>query len=344
LVAEIGKNFIQTKKEQPTEEYLKKAKELVEEAKEAGADAVKFQTHFLEDEQLDLRVSSPHFKAGDRYNWVKRNTLATPLWFWQELQEFCRKMDILFFSTPMSRGAAQILEKINVPLWKVGSADILDFVMLDFICQTRKPVIISTGMSSLKEIDQAVGFLKEREAPIVLMHCVSKYPCPKEELSLGMMSFLQERYGLPVGFSDHSITVETAVAASQLGAWVIEKHFTSSRNLWGADHKSSLLPEEFKKMAEMIRGGERLPLKGYRKIAKQMVKGEEAFRPLFRKSLVAGRNLEAGVVLGPEMIYAMRPQGYAGGLPSERYQEVLGKKLKKGLKKYQPISLDILEI
>ncbi|GAF77642.1 unnamed protein product, partial [marine sediment metagenome] len=175
VIAELGKNFIQTKEERPVEEYLENAKELVQLAKQAGADAVKFQAHNIEDEQLDIKITAPHFSGSDRYNWVKRNTLATPPDFWKALKKYCDKLGIIFFSTPMSRGAAQMLEqRLDVPLWKVGSADILDFVMLDFIAKTNKPIILSTGMSTLAEVDKAVAFLQKRTRDIVLMHCVSE--------------------------------------------------------------------------------------------------------------------------------------------------------------------------
>ena len=138
VVAEIGKGFIQTEEDQTPEVYLANAKELVLLAKEAGADAVKFQTHTVEDEQANINVVAPHFNGADRYSWVKRNTAATPVWFWQELKKYCAELGIVFFSTPMSRGAAKLLnEEVGVDLWKVGSGDILDFVMLDYLVSTK---------------------------------------------------------------------------------------------------------------------------------------------------------------------------------------------------------------
>ena len=179
IVAEIGKNFIQTQEERPVEEYLANAKALVKAAHEAGADAVKFQTHNVEDEQLNISVVSPHFKGADRYSWVTRNTNATPLnEFWRPLKQYCDGLGIIFHSTPMSRGAAQKLNQLGVGLWKVGSGDILDFVMLDYLASTKKPIIMSCGMSTLEETDQSINFLKQRNADVILLHCVSKYPFP----------------------------------------------------------------------------------------------------------------------------------------------------------------------
>jgi sialic acid synthase SpsE len=343
FIAEIGKNFIQTKKEQPIKEYLDNAKKLIKAAKEAGADAVKFQTHNVDDEQLQIKIVSPHFSGSDRYSWVKRNTEITTLKFLRELKKYCDKLNIIFFSTPMSRGAAMKLEKVVVPMWKIGSGDMLDFVMLDYIAQTRKSIIFSCGMSTLEEIDQAVAFMKKRKAKFSLLHCVSKYPCPPEDLNLKTINFLQQRYRVPVGFSDHSIGFESVLAAVELGAEIIEKHFSFSRDLWGSDHKVSMTPAEFKEMVLAVRSGRKSKLTKIGKKCKILQKGEAIFRPFFRKSLMAGCNIPVGTVLTKEMIYAMRPQIHAKGLPSQYYEKVVGKRIKKALKKYDPITKKNLE-
>ena len=355
VIAEIGKNFIQTLEERPVEEYLANAKALVKAAFDAGADAVKFQTHNVEDEQLNINVVSPHFVGSDRYSWVSRNDKATPLdKFWRPLKAYCDQLGIIFHSTPMSRGAAHKLNELGVEMWKVGSGDILDFVTLDFMASTKKPIIISTGMSTLPEIDKAVDFLKKKNAKFVILHCVSKYPCPPEELNLATIGFLRGRYGVPTGFSDHSIGFDSALAAVALGAKVIEKHFSFSRDLWGADHKVSMTPAEMRSMTLEIRKLEKNPAarnehlnkdivkKGMGEAEKVLQEGEAKFRPLFRKSLMAGRDIPAGTVITSEMVYAMRPQAYARGLASENYELVLGKKTTKALKKFDPISENLL--
>jgi sialic acid synthase SpsE len=337
IIAEIGKNFIQSEEERSVEEYLENAKNLVRLANESGADAVKFQTHNLEDEQLNIKITSPHFSGSDRYNWVQRNDNATPLYFWEEIKEYCKKLDIIFFSTPMSRGAAMKLEKVDIPLWKIGSGDLLDFVMLDFIAKTKKPIIISSGMSELKEVDKSIEFLKKRNCEIALLHCVSKYPCPSEELNLKTINFFKKRYAIPIGFSDHSIDYNSSLAAVGIGATIIEKHFSLSRNLWGSDHKVSLIPSELKEMVKRIRNKEHIVADNYGKEAKFLNEGESVFRPIFRKSLVAAKNIKEGELITKESVYAMRPQFYITGLPSEKYEEIIGKKINKNLNKYDPI-------
>lgn len=355
VVAEIGKNFIRAEKEASVEEYLRNAIELVKSAKEAGADAVKFQTHNVEDEQADIEIVSPHFKSLDRYRWVKRNTEATPLdGFWKPLKKACDELDIFFFTTPMSRGAAMKVTELDPSIWKVGSGDILDFVLLDYLKQTGRPIILSTGMSTLEEVDLAVEFLKEKTDKLVLLHCVSRYPCPVEDLNINTMLMLKERYNIPAGFSDHSLSIDTSILAVALGAAVIEKHFSFDRGSWGSDHKVSLLPDEFKKMVAAIRVLESdsayrreilngdLAKKARGDKNKVLQPEEEVFRPLFRKTLVAAKDIEPGTVISAEMLYAMRPGGYLKGLPSEKYPEVCGKKAKRYLKKFQPIASEDL--
>lgn len=355
VIAEIGKNFIQTEEERSVAEYLENAKILARAAKDAGADAVKFQTHNVEDEQLHINVISPHFKGSDRYSWVTRNTDATPIEeFWKPLKAYCDEIGIIFFSTPMSRGAAQKLDQVGVWFWKVGSGDILDFVLLDYLAATKKPIIFSTGMSTLEEIDKTVDFLKKRGSEIIILHCVSKYPCPPEELHLASIGFLQNRYRVPIGFSDHSIGIDSALAAVALGAKVVEKHFSLSRELWGADHKVSMTPAEMRALVNGIRELEKdtakreeyltkdIVVRGMGSAGKVLQEDEGVFRPYFRKSLMASRAIAAGEIIIEKDIYAMRPQQYAGGLPSEEYERVIGKKTICALKKYDPITEDTL--
>jgi len=354
IIAEAGKNFIQSEGDRPVKEYLRLAKRLAKAAKEVGADAIKFQTHHLADEQADIKVIAPHFRGADRYSWVKRNELATPLEdFWRPLKDYCDKIGIVFFSTPMSRGAAKILSQLNAKLWKVGSGDILDFVLLDYLAASHKPIIISSGMSSLKEIDLAMAFLQSRKAKVTLMHCVSLYPCPPAKLNLKTITFFRRRYQLPVGYSSHSLEWQSAVGAVRLGAEVLEKHFSFSRDLWGSDHKASLTPPEMEKLVKKVRKSERqrIPLSkedeqfileamgAERKILDQ---GETVFRPFFRKTLVAALNIKKGEKITAEMLYAMRPQAYLKGWPSEKYEKVLGKTARRSLKKYAPITPEVL--
>ncbi len=356
IIAEAGKNFIQTPDDRPVTEYLNNAKELVDKAVWAGADAIKFQTHNVEDEQLNIPIISPHFKGANRYQWVKRNTEATPVVeFWKPLKNYCEEKGIIFFSTPMSRGAAYRLAEVGVPLWKIGSGDILDFVCMDFMRQSGLPVIMSSGMSTIEEVQQGINFLKAKNHRVALTHALSKYPGLPEEANLAIIELYQEQFpGVPIGFSENSVGIEPSLIAVALGATIIEKHFTISRNLWGADHKVCSTPEEFKELVEAIRQLEQNPtererwlrhpkLSAIRGPKQKILKDDEAlFRPIFRKALMAAEDIPAGTIVQSNLIYAMRPQAYAGGLPSETYEQIIGKRVKVDLKKFQPLTWEVL--
>lgn len=354
IVAEIGKNFIQTEAEQSVELCLIKAKELVRAAKEAGADAVKFQTHNVEDEVLDREFDSPHFKGKDRYQWVKRNTDLTPIAeFWRPLKAYCDELGIVFFSTPMSRGSALKLMEVGQPVWKIASSDILDFVLLDFLATTRKPIFVPTGMSSMEEVELCIRFLQERGVDFVLMHAISTYPYPEEQSNLATISFFKKQFpGLMVGFSQNSPHVRPAITAAAMGIAVLEQHFTLDRNFFGPDHKVSMVPAEFREMVDGIRlvessAEEKMKAlqdgeKYLGKEEKLLQESETQYRPLFRKALVAAVDVPAGTVITPSLLLALRPQSLIGGLPSENFLQVLGKTVKRDLKKFDPIRAEDL--
>ncbi len=356
VIAEIGKNFILSPEDRPIAEYLTNAKTLVDKAVWAGADAIKLQTHTVEDEQLNIPIISPHAKGLDRYTWVSRNERSTPVEeFWKPLKAYCESKGIVFFSTPMSRGAAMKLAEVGVSLWKISSADILDFVCMDFMRNTSQPIIMSSGMSTLEEVEKGLAFLRAKSRKVALMHCLSKYPGLPEEANLAVMELLREKFpDVPIGFSENSTGTLPSMISVALGARMVEKHLTISRDAWGADHKTSSTPEEFKEMVDTIRTIEQDPAEKERWLnhptfkeiygskEKRLTEGEITLRPIWRKSLMAGKDIPVGTVLTAEMLYAMRPQSLGGGLPSEQYEQVVGKKITKDLKKFDPIQSEVL--
>jgi len=345
VIAEIGKNFIQSEAPATDDAYLENAKALVDAAAESGADAAKFQTHTVDDEQRELHVVSPHFSGSDRYTWVKRNADATPLSFWKEVQEHCQKRGILFFTTPMSRGALRKIAPLDPPFWKVSSADVHDHVMLREMLRTKKPIIISTGMVSYKELDATVKYLED-VPELGILYCISQYPAPKESFNLSSIERFAKLYPHAViGFSDHSLGHEAALAAIKTGARIIEKHFSLSRDFWGSDHKVSMTPKEMETMVKAIRNRsfEHCDASPYMGNPEKELEGAtNAFRPYFGKILVAARDLPEESVLDEEAIYAMRPALDDEGMLSNRVEEVLGKKVAKSLKKYDAIISSIL--
>ena len=239
--------------------------------------------------------------------------------------------------------AAHKLEKIEVPLWKIGSGDVQDYVLLDYVTRTQKPIIISTGMVSHAELDEVVQYIQSRNVPLTVFYCVSDYPCPPEFFNLSTIELFKEKYpDVIVGFSDHSVGNNIIpLAAVKLGAQVIEKHFSFSRDLWGSDHKASITPEEMKDLVQSIKKKKYLdidiePFYGNKK--KELEGAKNKFRPYFNKTLVAARDIPEGTIITSDMVYAMRPRMHLDGLPSNFFHDILDKKAKVFIKKFTPIN------
>lgn len=347
LIAEIGKNFIQTEEEQSTETYVNNAIALIDAAADAGADAVKFQTHHVADEQANITVVSPHFTASDRYRWVTRNTENTPVeYFWVPVVEHCKKRRITFFTTPMSRGAAVKMKSFDLPFWKVGSGDVSDHVLLRYLMETGKPIILSTGMISLEELAHTVEYMKGYGHAPVILYCISKYPAPPEYFNLASIEEFKRRYPeCVIGFSDHSLGYDVALAAAKIGARVIEKHFSLSREFWGSDHKVSMVPEEFRAMADAIHSGayqEVDPSPWYGAPSKELEGATNDFRSYFNKSLVAARPLKAGDVVSLDTVMALRPRMFLDGYPADALEDIVGHTLLEDVPEASPITKGML--
>lgn len=302
---------------------IKLAKKLVDTAKEAGADAVKFQT---------FRTENLVSKAAQKADYQKQTTLAEESQFkmlkrlelsfgdFQELIEYCSKKEITFLSTPFDFDSINFLESTNMPLYKIPSGEITNLPYLIKIAKTRKPVIMSTGMSNLDEIGLALEVLSEYGAgAITLLHCNTQYPTPFKDANLKAMLTLKERFGVAVGYSDHTLGIEAALAAAALGAKVIEKHFTLDKNLKGPDHKASLNPEELKIMVTSIRNIEVALGDG----VKRTSNSENPNKAITRKSIVAKREIIQGEILSEDNITVKRP---GHGISPFKWFEVLGTK------------------
>lgn len=244
IVAEAGKNFIIN--DTPTvAQCLDEAKTLAHYAKQAGADIVKFQTHVFEDEARKRDES--------RHEWTRQNESVTPYdEFWVPLKAYCDEIGITFMTSAMSKMAAQKVNNL-VEVWKVGSGDTVDFEMLEYMASTGKPMIVSTGLSTMEEVRSVVSFLKARNVDFALLQCTSIYPCPISKLHLNVIETYQEEFGCPVGFSDHSTSLTVAIRAVQKGARIIEKHFTINKTSKGPDHFCSLDTKELHQLVQNIR-------------------------------------------------------------------------------------------
>jgi N-acetylneuraminate synthase len=287
---------------------------------DAGADAVKFQTHIADAESSELEPWRIQFSKQDekRIDYWRRTSFTEGQW--RLLREHTENRGLHFLSSPFSNEAVDLLERVGVDAWKIASGEITNNFLLDRICRSQLPVLISTGMSRMKEIDEVVLRLQEHDITYAVLQCTSMYPTPPEKLGLNMLQVYRERYGCPVGLSDHSGTIYPGIAAAALGASVIEVHVVFSRKMFGPDVGSSI---ELEELAELVRGIKAI----YRSIENPVDKDAVAdelspMRGLFTKSLVCSVKISAGQALTREMVTAKKP---GTGIPVEQAEQYYGK-------------------
>jgi len=298
------------------------AKRLIEAAKESGADAVKFQT-FKTEEIVSLTAEKAPYQINNtgnsesQYDMLKALELSEDAF--HELTKYAEERGITFLSTPFDHQSADFLDKIGIPLFKIPSGEITNIPLLEHIGQKKKPVILSTGMSTLGEVEEAITALKTSgTTDITLLHCTTSYPAPIDGVNLTAMETLRCAFKLPVGYSDHTEGITIPIAAAALGATVIEKHFTLDKNMSGPDHKASLEPDELKSMVKAIRDVEIAMGDGI----KVPTDAEKENIKIARKSLVAKRDIKAGESLNEDAIAIKRP---GTGISPKYFQDILGK-------------------
>ena len=308
---------------------LRLARRLDDAAAESGADAVKFQT--FKAEQLVTRDAPQAAyqacntgKVESQYDMLKRLELSAQAH--RKIASYCRKKKIVFLSTPFDEESADLLETLNVPAFKVGSGELTNLPFLIHVARKGKPMIISTGMATSAEVKEAIRAVRGvGNRQIVLLHCVSSYPAESQWANLRAIQTMQKQFGLPVGYSDHTIGCETALAAVALGACVIEKHFTIDRKLPGPDQKLSLEPDELKRLINGIRAVELALGNG----VKRPVKAEKPIASLVRRSLVAACDIPEGILLTEKHIAIKRP---GTGLAPAILSKLVGQKTKRFIK------------
>lgn len=315
---------------------LAMAKQLAGVAKAAGADIVKFQTakpelvisRFAEKAEYQKAETG---EAESQLEMCKRIHLTFDEH--AQLKEYCDSIGIAYLSTPFDLDSIDFLQQLGTPMWKVPSGEITNLPYLEKIAATKKPVILSTGMSMISEIEDALTILEDGGAgPITLLHCNTEYPTPIEDANLLAMQDLREQFGLPVGYSDHTAGIEADIAAAALGAVVIEKHFTLDKALPGPDHKASLSPEELTTMVAAVRKTE-LALGDGRK---HVTESEAKNKPIARKSILAKRDIKKGETFTPENLTVKRP---GDGISPMRWYDVLGKTAKRDFAEDEKIEL-----
>lgn len=293
---------------------------MVRVARDCGADAIKLQTYTPD--SMTIRSDRPEFRVGGGTLWDGRTLYelyseAHMPWEWQpRLKQLADDMGIQLFSTPFDSKAVEFLEEMSAPAYKVASFELVDLPLIERIARTGKPMIMSTGMATLAEIDEAVETARQVGArEIALLKCTSGYPASPDEMHLRTIPHLAEAFGLPVGVSDHTLGIAVPVGAVALGACIIEKHFTLSRSVPGPDSAFSLEPDEFKAMVEAVRTVEKALGRVHYGVGEQ-----EAASRAFRRSLYVVKNMHAGEPFTDETVRSIRP---SNGLPPKHLTSIL---------------------
>ena len=317
---------------------MERALELIHAAKDAGADCVKIQTYTADTMTIDCHNEYFQIEKG---TWEGENLYGlyqkayTP-WEWQEqLRDEAAKVGIDFLSTPFDPLSVAFLEELGVHFYKIASFELVDIPLLECVAAKNKPIVMSTGMGTLEEIQEAVDAIYSTgNRQLALMKCSSAYPAKPEEMNLRTIQDLKERFGVPVGLSDHSMGAFSAATAVAMGANLIEKHFCISRAVKNPDAVFSMEPQEFRQMVEQVREVEQ----AMGTVCYGITSQEES-NACFRRSLFVVQDIAAGEMLTPENIRSIRP---AYGLKPKHYQEVLGRTAKRALKRGTPLSFEDL--
>jgi N-acetylneuraminate synthase len=296
------------------------AAELVEAAAEAGADAIKFQTHLPEHEMLRDGATASYV-GESLFDLLTRTALSPEAHF--TLRDLAARKGIVFLSTPFSREAADFLEGLDLPVFKTGSGELTNLPLQQHIARKGRPMIISTGMSTSAEIDGTVSAVRNAGAAFALMHCTSTYPTPFEHVQLGCIDSLRRRYRVPIGLSDHTLGNYMAFAATALGANLFEKHFTVSRSLPGPDQQGSMEPAELQDLVRGVRAIEKAL-----GATKQIQPGEQDVRNMALHSVVSVRDIAAGSTIGVADVWPKRP---GTGIPARQLNEVVGRVAKRDI-------------
>jgi N-acetylneuraminate synthase/N,N'-diacetyllegionaminate synthase len=298
------------------------AKRMIDAAKDAGSDAVKFQTHMAEKEMVESELTADYI-GEPVFKLIKRMELSKEQH--KELMRYCEEKDTIFLSTGYCREAFDFLDELGVPVFKIGSGEVTNLPLLEYVAKKSKPLIVSTGMTTLEELRPSVELIKKLNNKFVLLQCTSTYPTKYEDVQLKGIEQLRKEFGVPVGFSDHSIGVYMPFAAVALGACVVEKHFTMDRNMPGPDQKASIEPSELKELVIGIRA-----IESAMKKTKIVTNGERDVQNFARESVVSLVDIPTGAVITSDMVYVKRP---GTGIPAKELDKVLGKKAKRTIKK-----------
>lgn len=297
---------------------------------ETGVDAVKFQTHIAEAESSEHEQFRVKFSYEDhtRYDYWKRMEFTPEQW--AGIKHHCEDKNLEFISSPFSVAAVELLEKLNVKKYKIGSGEVSNLLMLEVIAKTGKDIILSSGMSSFEELDSTIHFLRSFNNPLSVMQCTTSYPTKPEQWGINVIGELKQRYSLPVGFSDHSGDIYACLAATAHGAELLEFHCVFDKRMFGPDTKSSLTIDEIKKL---VNGAHQIASSLDHRIDKNNIEPFSGLKSLFEKSLSVNKDLEKGHIITINDLESKKPKGY--GIEAKDYKRVIGKKTKRHLNQWE---------
>ncbi len=329
VIAEVAQNH---------DGSLGMAHAFIDAAADAGADAIKFQTHISAAESTLSEPWRKPFSDQDatRMDYWKRMEFSEA--HWSGLREHARKRDLFFISSPFSMEAVTLLTRVGVDAWKVASGEISNPALLDAMAATGLPIMLSTGMSPSDEIDAAVERIRKSGVPLAVMQCTSIYPCPAELVGINLIPTFRERYNCAVGLSDHSATIYPGLAAATLGIEVLEVHLTLSREMFGPDVVASITPTEMRQLVDGIRFIERMRANPVSK--DELPESVTSLRGIFMKSVVVRDDLPAGTVLREEHLTTKKP---GTGIPAGELPSLVGRRLRKSVDRDTLISPEDLE-
>lgn len=300
-----------------------------------GVNAIKFQTHIAEAESSIYEPFRVKFSKQDktRFDYWKRMEFSKDQW--HEIKKHCDDVGLDFLSSPFSNKAVDLLEEVGVLKYKIGSGEITNLLLLEKIAKTKKPIIISSGMSSFNELDATVSFLNDRNVDFSILQCTTAYPTKPEQYGFNVLKELKNRYKVNVGFSDHSSTIETCIAATALGAEILEFHVVFDKDMFGPDAKSSLTIKETKKLVKAVR-------KVYKALNNPVDKNNNnqflELKKIFEKSLAVNKNLKKNHILTFEDLEAKKPRDK--GILANNFKNVIGKRLTRDMNKWDFLNID----
>jgi N-acetylneuraminate synthase len=304
----------------------------------SGADAIKFQTHIADAESSDFESFRVNFSKQDKTRQQYWKRMEFTIEQWMGLKKHCEDLNIEFISTPSSISAVELLEKLNVARYKVGSGDTSNLLLLKRLGIIKKPIILSTGMSPYDEIESSINFLKKFGNPLTLMQCTSKYPTKPKDWGLNIILEMKNRFNLPVGFSDHSGTIYTSLAAAAMGAEVFEIHVVFDKQQFGPDVSSSITIDQVKILTEGIKT---IQTAMNNPINKDNISQFKDLKNMFGKSLSVNKYKKAGEIIEFDDLESKKPSGL--GIPANEFEKVIGKILNKNLAKWSFLNWEDLD-